>query len=71
MVFGILSPTGYKYVQLIGEYISVVVVKMIFAADIPLSKYLGYVEIFLLWNDVVSCEVFTAADSCQSSLLLG
>ena len=34
-------------------------------------EYLGYVERVSLWNDVDSCEVFTAADSFQSSLLLG
>ena len=34
-------------------------------------EYLGYVERVSLWNDVDSREVFTAADSCQSSLLFG
>ena len=34
-------------------------------------EHSGYVERVSLWNDVDSCEVFIAADCCQSSLLFG
>ena len=34
-------------------------------------KCLGYVERVSLWNDVDSCEVFTAADSVSRHFCLG